>query len=1029
MATKTRRLADLLANIDDNSKVTSAGLLDATITAADLADDSVGVAEIIDDAVTAAAIADGAVVAAGIGTDAVTSAKIATGAVVEAKLGAGAVTETKMTASLIEVKPHIVPGVLHPSYVASGTSNKLADGITAHSGAFGTAQSDGRSYYYTNINGSKPIKDPRIGAHFGSQRHKFTSVQRLESESNAIVSSYNWYSLDGRAWARTTASNLENAAIGHQLSFTSGTDDTYEVTGYFSDINLLTNINDGTRTVKIELDGVQKHAALDIGGAVNSPYIAISRFVESCSCVNAGIGATALGIHTIKVTRVGGNTYHTGIELIAHDKFTDATCDTTNTNTTVTHDASTRMVAGMSVTGTGIAAGTTIASVTSTTAFVLSAAATATNANQTLTFGAVDISIPAQNVVSYGKKFAISASARHYNPFATNQLGAAVAIGATTSHGKVATGWAGTGAGYFDDTLDTATSLGLAVWVKGGDYWRPVNGGRIVKWIDSSGAIKTSVNMMPPTSTSLATAGGTNEPDARNWTTAFAPSFHSTTPDHSQAEVAKQYLFSEFGNGAANGGTGAPYADASMLNTDDNITFTMDDGSTSLSAKSWVNAGNYYNRSGQYSVLWFTFIGTGLTLHTLNKGKLNVAQNLPYGSHIFEIDIDSNADNGTWKIDGETIKTHNSGGGSNAIYNFNPHRYNDTWTIYQPKMPPIPENACILADYMLMADFVPITGNSPHVTQLCKGTRALGVGKDFWFDRFGGSSTMSLAVPSGGDRVFGFDAHGDQIKARLSMFATNYCQRGYHTEVRTKLYRDASTDLDGSATKSTDSTYASYAHLTADLALGVHNLGWNSHSTSTNGNSNRVEIASPIHSSSHYQTFETPFLHELVGGDRNMEQTNLVVTGDGKTWDEVTRDTSYIGNVVMTARYTGGDVGGDYVKWDDWRGNFYQSDMGNKDSIAIAYDRVIILKDGYYHISMFGSASANDGDIQMRLRLNGNTSNIQMVNADGQSGNLRPSANIEHSGFFKRGDYLQLLGHGFEGYDPYLNQFQIRKIN
>ena len=56
--------------------------------------------------------------------------------------------------------PHIIPGVLYPSYVASGTSNKLLDGTTSHSGAFGTAQSDGRKYYYTNIAGSKPIKDP-----------------------------------------------------------------------------------------------------------------------------------------------------------------------------------------------------------------------------------------------------------------------------------------------------------------------------------------------------------------------------------------------------------------------------------------------------------------------------------------------------------------------------------------------------------------------------------------------------------------------------------------------------------------------------------------------------------------------------------------------------------------------------------------------------------------------------------------------------------------------------------------------------
>ena len=42
------------------------------------------------------------------------------------------------------------------------------------------------------------------------------------------------------------------------------------------------------------------------------------------------------------------------------------------------------------------------------------------------------------------------------------------------------------------------------------------------------------------------------------------------------------------------------------------------------------------------------------------------------------------------------------------------------------------------------------------------------------------------------------------------------------------------------------------------------------------------QIVTPIHTSSHYQTFETPYLHELVGGDRNMEQTNLVCSPDGE---------------------------------------------------------------------------------------------------------------------------------------------------
>ena len=69
----------------------------------------------------------------------------------------------------LSVVPHIIPGVLYPA-----VAGKLLDGSTSHSGAYGTAQNqaggDGRSYYYTDIKGSQPIKDPRIGAHFGSQR-------------------------------------------------------------------------------------------------------------------------------------------------------------------------------------------------------------------------------------------------------------------------------------------------------------------------------------------------------------------------------------------------------------------------------------------------------------------------------------------------------------------------------------------------------------------------------------------------------------------------------------------------------------------------------------------------------------------------------------------------------------------------------------------------------------------------------------------------------------------------------------------
>ena len=87
---------------------------------------------------------DGTLTSTAIG-EVIVAGDIAAGAVGSSEIAAGAVTGTEMAASLIGVKPHIIPDVLYPSYVASGTTNLLLDGTTAHSGAIGTAQSDGRS--------------------------------------------------------------------------------------------------------------------------------------------------------------------------------------------------------------------------------------------------------------------------------------------------------------------------------------------------------------------------------------------------------------------------------------------------------------------------------------------------------------------------------------------------------------------------------------------------------------------------------------------------------------------------------------------------------------------------------------------------------------------------------------------------------------------------------------------------------------------------------------------------------------------
>lgn len=71
--------------------------------------------------------------------------------------------------------------------------------------------------------------------------------------------------------------------------------------------------------------------------------------------------------------------------------FTDATCDTASGDATVTHDANAQIIAGLSVSGTGVRDGSHIASITDSTHFELSKTATANGTNVTLTFGDMDI--------------------------------------------------------------------------------------------------------------------------------------------------------------------------------------------------------------------------------------------------------------------------------------------------------------------------------------------------------------------------------------------------------------------------------------------------------------------------------------------------------------------------------------------------------------------------------------------------------------------------------------------------------------
>jgi len=628
------------------------------------------------------------------------------------------------------------------------------------------------------------------------------------------------------------------------------------------------------------------------------------------------------------------------------------------------------------------------------------------------------IQIPSQNVVSYGKKFTV-AETKHYNPFAFKTDGST----AWTSGNHNGTAWPiGTGS---STNIDTATSLGLAAWVST-NYYYPYNGGRVVKWVASDGTIKTSVNMMPPNARNIGPTAAAEKGDDSAGTTSAAvandtylPTFTDQAIDHSQAEVAKTFHVREFGNGAANGGAGATYADASMLNvTNDDIAYVMDDGLTSYAGSGVSGVNSYLDVGGWGSSHFITFIGTGLSYTPSDGISRNVAQNLPYGTHIFNMKGNSSSAFNHY-LDGQLMESSSSGTHYTLL----------EATFHQPKRPPIPEDAVVIADYMLMADFVPQTADGQ--AYISKGVRLNDVSRDVFINATGSETfTFDFYVDgASGYRVYCSAASaGDSVTFRLPSFGTNIVHKGYASGARSLIHIDTTAQTVTKTAGTVDNQEA-FQHITTSKTLGVYNWGTDAIS-GTNGLVSSYQIATPIHTSSHYQSFETPFLHELVGGDRNMEQTNLVVTPDGKTWDEVTRDVSYIGfHTGFNVSLDGGDVpAASKVIWDTCRGSYSANfrDAVFKD-FASAYNIMIVLKSGWYLCSYHLHGTQNDHPISTNLQVNGNP--VLHAKADAES-DERSNVNVNCKVFLNRGDTLgvQATSNYIEGADTVYSSFHATLI-
>ena len=1058
-----------------------------------------------------------------IANDAVDSQHYAADSIDTEHYAPASVDTTAMAASVIGVKPHIIPGVLYPA-----VAGKLLNGAT-HSGAYGTAQTqsggDGHKYYYTDIKGSKPIKDPRIGAHFGSQRHKFKSIQLLEQET--ATHGKKVYSIDGRESIRVADGGttgiwlIDNSLHGHFLKVdTVATGAILEITGFFNDINFIVDTEaNRANAIKLTVNGTQSEAANAlVGGVASEPSPLGSRYVDKGSIIYGGATLYAsLGtiptINTLKYEITSGTSKYLriyGIELIAQDRgsnsgsdlapnnsatsmgsLTEANATTgwtnNNFNTFASVDISSDSTkpAGVGSYALHVAAGdgsdwggssgaiTTVVGVrykatihykvvngdadtnialyggtaqgngnifaknttpdtdwhtdtfefaATTTAFWFTFQESSGSGNDcSVYFAGVSlfalnnaelsqVQIPSQDVVSYGKKFTVSGNP-HYDPF--NGF-----VNDTT---------------LFSSVVDTATSLGLgtattwgAAWDKGSNnHIRPYNGGRVVKWVDSTGVIKTSVNMMPPNAQNIGTSAS-NEITTPSATNSHTINFSNDAVDSSLQDIAKTFNWREFGNGAANGGTGAARADASMLAGVDNIAYVMDDGLTSLASTEFEQASAQQTFRPQNAandeIAYWTFIGTGISvtgtgsMSNTTTHHTTYAQNLPYGTHILKIAW-TGANAFVISIDSVALVTTSSG-------NDNIAQIADI-TFHQPKRPPIPEDAVVIADYMLMADFV-IQG-AAGVDKISKGVRRVDSSRDHFYDTTGSltveyADANSIVASASGIRFYGSN-HAD-LKYELPAFSTDMVWKGVDIATRYQVYK-----IDGSTVTPTAKTgtvagsfYNNTGNATA-LGLHTHALTGGANNSGT-AYTDCTDVVSPIHTSSHYQTFETTFLHELVGGDRNMEQTNLVVTPDGQTWDEVTRDVSYIGNMCINSWTNTSTTWSTTIILDEWRGKGLKNNF-NKD-FAIAYDRVICLVDGQYQFSVGFRGSLTDNDLAIYINgilirdINIGTAATATAYAGTFSGTM--------NAILKRGDYVQIKGMFGYGNGEQWQWFEVERI-
>ena len=168
-----------------------------------------------------------------------------------------------------------------------------------------------------------------------------------------------------------------------------------------------------------------------------------------------------------------------------------------------------------------------------------------------------------------------------------------------------------------------------------------------------------------------------------------------------------------------------------------------------------------------------------------------------------------------------------------------------------------------------------------------------------------------------------------------------------------------------------------------------------------------------------------------------MEQTNLVVTPDGKTWDEVTRDTSYMqSNICINASTDRGGTnwtGTGSTLFDTIRGDLRTSasgagnhDVGYQKDFAFAYDRFYCLVPGTFNIHV--SWYCHNADV-VAWRISKNRTDDANGFYSRAAGQGDITMEFSRNETMARGDYIHLYKSGTGQLDVYgRNRITIERI-